>query len=111
MAKPYLENLQELVDQLRPQIDPFNDVECKHFFSGAAAYFNGRIFMSLSPVGLALKLPVGDIKLLFGQGAKPLRYFAKSPIKKDYAVLPAQIVDDRKLLCSWVLQSIKFTRN
>jgi len=111
MAKPYLENLQDLIDRLRPEIDRLNDVECKHFFSGAAAYIDGHIFMSLSPVGLALKLPEDDIELIFSQGAKPLRYFAKSPIKKDYAVLPPQVVNDGKSLCSWVLRSIRFAQN
>ncbi len=111
MAKPYLEKLQALVDQLRPEIDQFEGVECKHFFSGAAAYTAGQIFMSLTPVGLAIKLSENDIKLLFDQGAKPLKYFPKSPIKKDYAVLPRHIKDDRKVLKNWVLKSIQFAQN
>ena len=111
MAKPYLENLQQLVDQLTPQITLLYDIECEHFFSGAAAYTDGQIFMSLSPVGLALKLPEDAVKLLIDLGGKPLRYFPKSPVKKGYAVLPQQIVDDNKGLGEWISQSIEFANN
>lgn len=111
MAKPYLEKLQHLVDQLTSQIALLDDVECKHFFSGAAAYTDGHIFMSLSPVGLALKLPEDDVMLLFDLGGEPLRYFPKSPVKKGYAVLPQQIVDDNKGLGEWISRSIEFANN
>lgn len=111
MAKPYLENLLQLVDHLKLQMPLLCDVECKHFFSGAAAYTDDQIFMSLSPAGLALKLPEGDVKLLIGRGAKPLHYFPNSPIKKGYAVLPQQIVDDNTALAGWILQSIEFANN
>ena len=59
----------------------------KHFFSGAALYINGVICASLSPVGLAIKLPENDVKLLISSGqAKPLKYFPKGHIKKGYVV-------------------------
>jgi len=47
MAHPYFEQLQHLlqdVDLTSPGID------CKHFFSGAAAYTHGQIFVSLTPI-------------------------------------------------------------
>jgi len=69
----------------------FKDVklECKHFFSGAAIYANGRICMSLTTVGFALKLPEESRNALMKErGAKPLRYFPKAPVKKDYVILP-----------------------
>ena len=57
MAEAYLHVLRSLVDRGRPEPGSRAVVVCKHFFSGAAAYANGRIFMTLTPVGLALKLP------------------------------------------------------
>lgn len=53
MAQPYLSQLQELLAEVN-----LGDTElvCKHFFSGAAAYANGKIVASLSPKGLAFKL-------------------------------------------------------
>ena len=86
MAQPFLENLQVLASQhLKEQ----SGIECKHFFSGAALYANGLICASLTPVGLAFKLPDDLCSELIESGAaSPLRYFAKSPIKKGYVLFP-----------------------
>ena len=83
----------------------------EHFFSGAAAYVDGRIFMTLTTVGLALKLPEDDRNALFDRGAQPLRYFPEAPVKKDYAVLPSQLIDDNGILKDWISRSIEFVRN
>ena len=86
MAQPFLENLKVLASQhLKEQ----SDIECKHFFSGAALYANGLICASLTPVGLAFKLP-DDLccELIESGAASPLRYFAKSPVKKGYVLFP-----------------------
>jgi hypothetical protein len=84
MAQPFLEKLKVLVQQYLPE-EPH--LECKHFFSGAALYANGVICASLTPVGLAFKLPEDLCSELIECGAAShLRYFAKSPIKKGYAL-------------------------
>lgn len=108
MAEPYLANLQSIVGQMRVIGNEMNSIACKHFFSGAAAYIDGQIFMSLSPVGLALKLSDSDCASLFEQGATPLRYFPKAPLKRGYAVLSAQMVNDREVLNRWVARSVEF---
>ena len=82
MAQPYLNNLQHIVVRLQPHVRQLDTVVCKHFFSGAAAYLDGHLFMSLSPVGLALKLSKNNIDELFEKGAKPLQYFPKSSVEK-----------------------------
>ena len=86
MAEPFLENLKVLASQhLKEQ----SGIECKHFFSGAALYANGLICASLTPVGLAFKLPDDLCRELIESGAAfPLKYFAKSPVKKDYVLFP-----------------------
>ncbi len=84
MAQPFLENLQVLAHQY---LKGRANIECKHFFSGAALYANGLICISLTPVGLAFKLPDNLSAELIESGvASPLRYFAKSPVKKGYAL-------------------------
>lgn len=108
MARPYLEDLEQLLDQLRHRDDRLKDVTCKHFFSGAAAYCDGQIFMSLSPVGLALKLSAADFDDLFARGASVLRYFPKSPVKKGYAVLPESMIGEHKTLLHWIGKSLDF---
>ena len=109
MAKKYLEQLTSLMSKLTS--GRFKDVklEGKHFFSGAAVYANGKICMSLTPVGFAIKLPEKSrIILMKEKGAKYLRYFPKGPIKKDYVILPKAMLKDTKRLSHWVKVSIEY---
>lgn len=81
MAKAYLERLDALLAPVARDLPPEAALEIKHFFSGAAAYAQGRICITLTPVGLALKLPEAARGRLAKAGATPLRYFPKGPIK------------------------------
>lgn len=86
MAQPYLDQLQELVVSVQPE-NPA--LICKHFFSGAALYVENEICASLTPKGLAFKLPKPHCERLIEEGkATPLRYFDNSPIKQSYILLP-----------------------
>ncbi len=107
MVDSYLRELRSILDAAVPEAERSATIECKHFFAGAAAYVDGRIFMSLTPVGLALKLSVADRDALMDLGATPLRYFPKAPIKKDYAVLPESIRGDAAALARWINASLE----
>ena len=86
MAQPYLDQLQTLVSEFASS---HQELVCKHFFSGAALYCNGLICASLTPKGLAFKLPSARCEELIANGeAEALRYFDNSPIKKGYILLP-----------------------
>ena len=103
MAQAYLERLTALMSEVTFGRFTGINLECKHFFSGAALYANGNICVSLTPVGFAIKLPEESRDALLKQNvAKPLRYFPEGPIKKDYVVLPKTISDDAKVLRRWV---------
>src|SRR2546427_12028905 len=108
MSHKYLGQLSSLLKSATS--GRFKDVklECKHFFSGAAIYANGRICMSLTTVGFALKLPEESRNALKERGAKPLRYFPKAPVKKDYVILPKAMLKDMKTLGPWMRVSIKY---
>jgi hypothetical protein len=81
MAKEYLEKLSAFIEVATVETSEDIHLECKHFFSGAALYAEERICISLTPVGLALKLPEATkSKLLKNKKAIPLRYFEKGPI-------------------------------
>ena len=109
MAKKYLEQLTVLIRQATTGRFRNIRLECKHFFSGAAVYANGRICMSLTPVGFAIKLPEESRNVLMRRkGTKPLRYFSKGPIKKDYVVVPQTMLNDIKTLRRWVQTSIEY---
>ncbi len=90
MAEPYLTQLEELADRWISADQRIGALECRHFFSGAAVYRNGVIVASLTPVGLAFKVPVEvHDELLDSDLASPLRYFPKAPIKRGYVLFPA----------------------
>ncbi|MCP4386764.1 MAG: hypothetical protein GY802_00590 [Gammaproteobacteria bacterium] len=87
MSRLYSDKLTDLIAALEFGDELGTDLIVKHFFNGAAAYANGKICASWSPVGLAFKLPAEEVAELVAEGqAKPLKYFAKSPIKKGYAL-------------------------
>src|SRR5713226_4411608 len=95
MAQEYLQQLTALIRQSASGRFKGVKLECKHFFSGAAVY--------------AIKLPEESRNILLNEkGAKPLRYFPKGPIKKDYVVLPNAMLKDVKVLRRWVKISIEY---
>jgi len=84
MAKAFLGELQTLASR---HLSGEPQTACKHFFSGAALYANGVICASLTPVGLAFKLPAKLCSELIDCGAaSELKYFAKSPVKRGYVL-------------------------
>ena len=106
MAKAYFERLDALLRPVARSLPPEVALEIKHFFGGAAAHAQGRICITLTPAGLALKLPEDARGRLMKTGAKPLRYFPKGPIKKDYVVIPRGFEDDRRKLKHWARKAI-----
>ncbi len=105
-AKEYLERLETLLRPVARTLPPEVALEIRHFFSGAAAYANGRICITLTTVGLALKLPEDSRARLKKKGARPLRYFPNGPIKKDYVVVPRSYREDTRKLATWARKSI-----
>jgi hypothetical protein len=81
-------------------------VVCKQFFSGAAAYVDGRIFATLTPVGLAIKLGDASSKTLLDQGAIPPRYFPTAPIKRGYVLFEDVDWGDADRLAALFAESI-----
>ncbi len=110
MAQPYLDQLRTLVERISARHGDGGEIACKHFFSGAAAYVEGRIFMTSTPAGLALKLAPDDRDALLAAGGQALRYFPKAPIKKDYVVLPAELAGDDTALAPWIAKSLAHAR-
>ena len=108
MAKEYRDRLEVLLAPTIAALPAGVTVEIKHFFSGAAAFANDRICISLIGVGLAMKLPQDGRARLMADGAKPLRYFPKAPLKKQYVVLPEAGENDPERLGFWARQSIDY---
>lgn len=109
MAKEYLDKLSTFIEKVltsRPQNTSF---ECKHFFSGAALYVDNRICITLTPVGLAIKLPEKMRENLFqNKLATPLRYFPNGPFKKEYALFSTGINGSEDRLIGYVKEGINY---
>ncbi len=109
MAQEYFDRLSDLIAEVTPDMSAAADLEIRHFFSGAAVYANGRICVSLTPAGLAIKLPEPlRVDLLHEKGTRSLRYFPNAPIKKDYVVVSETILGDKDVLRSWLERSIEY---
>lgn len=109
MAKEYLKQLSALMQPLTSGM--FDDVklECKHFFSGAAFYVDDKICITLTPAGFAIKLPEAlRAEVLKQKGVEDLRYFPNGPVKKEYAVLSKENLNNKAELQVLVRQSIGF---
>jgi len=109
MVEKHRQSLQMLLERSIRNGDRPANIECKHFFSGAAAYVEGRIFMTLTSVGLAMKLPIQRRAALLKQGARPLRYFPNAPIKKDYVILPADLVENGQAFTTLLRESLRYS--
>jgi len=111
MVKKYLDQLSELMEKIDSTKFKGIDLKCKHFFSGAAVYANGKICITLTPAGFAVKLPEKyRNKLLKNKDAKLLYYFLGSPIKKEYVVFPKNIKNNLRSLRYWIKISINYVK-
>ena len=109
MAEPYRERLATLLRVARLNRVRGLRLECKHFFSGAALYASGTICASLTPVGFAVKLPEGSRAALLRQRrGRPLRYFRKGPIKKEYVVLSGATLSEPAAVRRLLRESIRY---
>ena len=109
MTKEYLEKLSAFLREETADLSGDINLECKHFFSGAALYAEERICISLTPVGLAVKLREETTDdLLKDKKAVPLRYFPEGPIKKGYALFPGGVAEGSETLHGYVRESIEY---
>ena len=109
MAESYLKILSGKITSLELSTSKGVSLECKHFFSGAALYANGKICASLTPAGFGLKLPVEVRNRLIEEGdGKELRYFETAPVKREYVALSQSVVDDPERLQSLLNLSIGY---
>ncbi len=101
-------NLQKKLETAAP---PGIELLFRPMFGGIGAYADGRMFCSLSNVGLALKFGESDRDaLLKVKGAKALQYEPDAPVSKSYVVVPDAMLDDRKALRGWIAISAAFAK-
>ncbi len=108
LTSQFLAKLEALVGEMGSALPAAVTVDCKRFFSGGAAYADGRIFMSLTPVGLAVKLAEPDRDVLLRIGGTALQYFPKAPIKKAYVIVPDNLATNIERLKPWCARSVAY---
>lgn len=82
---------------------PDLELAFKPMFGGIMGYAEGKVFASLSDVGLALKLAGADREdLLAIAGSKPLQYEPDQPPSKSYVVVPEAMLSDGASLRTWI---------
>ncbi len=79
------------------------DWRFKPMFGGIGVYANDRMCVSLSDIGLAVKLGAAEQEALLKlKGAKRLQYEPSMPPSKTYIVVPDAMLSDRKALGHWL---------
>ena len=108
MVKEYFEKLSNLIKKSDLEAEIDFPTEVKDFFTGAAFYVDGTIQVTLSPVGLAFKLPEKEVENLIKSGcAKPLKYFPKGVIKIGYALFESPDLTNIEQWKKYFLESIQ----
>ena len=109
MSDPSLNEMQDRLSQAAEAHMPDGELTFKAMFGGVCAYTQGRVFASLSNIGLALKLPPdAQAELLAEEGAKRLQYEPDAPPSKQYIVVPPPMQTDPAVLAVWLARSVEY---
>lgn len=109
MSEPALDEMQDRLSRAAEAHALDRELTFKPMFGGVCAYVGGRVFASLSNVGLALKLPPeAQAELLLEEGAKRLQYEPDAPPSKQYVVVPPPMQTDPAALAVWLARSVEY---
>ncbi len=109
MSEPSLDEMQDRLSQAAEAHALDGRLTFRPMFGGVCAYVGGRVFASLSNIGLALKLPPeAQAELLSEEGAKRLQYEPDAPPSKQYVVVPPPMQTDEAVLAIWLARSVEY---
>ncbi len=109
MVNHYRDQLTILLEQVRPELAFDHRLEFKNLFGAVAGYVDGRIFISCGKFGVALRLPAGLLEDLFKEtGVERLRYFPNGHVKREYAVIPQRITDNKQYWSKLIDESVNY---
>lgn len=105
----YLEKIKKLLKSARSKLSTTYEIQFKNVFGAVGGYVNRHIFISCGSFGFALRLPPEVLKKLFKEkDVKHLKYFPRGHIKKEYAVLPQQIIENKRQFRRLLDKSVKY---
>ena len=109
MSEPIHTHLQDRLTEAAEKAIPDRELTFRSMFGGVSGYVAGRVFASLSNIGLAFKLaPGAQADLLKEPEAKRQRYEPEAPESKQYIVVPPAFLDRTDQLAHWVKLSVDF---
>lgn len=109
MQNNYLDKITKLLKRTHPKLETSHRLEFKNCFGAIAGYVNGHIFISCGKFGVALRLSPASLHRLFRQkDVKRLRYFPTGHIKKQYAVIPKRIAENKRRIKKLVDESLRY---
>ena len=109
MNTDYLNKVATLLNDARPDLPSVHKLEFRNCFGAVAGYVDGHIFISCGKFGVALRLPRETLGKLFQEkDVLHLKYLPKGHIKKEYAVLPKRILDDRASFKEFLDRSVQY---
>lgn len=109
MTETSLDTLQNQLSRAAEARALDGDLTFKPMSGGVCAYVGGRVFASLSDIGMALKLPpAAQAELLAEDGAKRLQYEPDAPPSKQYVVVPPPMQADPAVLAGWLARSVEY---
>ena len=107
MNDAYLDRLTTVLKRARPSLAHTHRLAFKNVFGAVGGYVNGRIFVSCGAFGVALRLPPKTLETIFREkGVRYLKYFRNGHIKKEYAVLPKRMLNNKRQFRKLVDKSI-----
>jgi len=106
----YIKNLKDFSPKyVCPSFKSTRKVEFKNCFGAVAGYVGGNIFISCGKFGVVLKLSKKVLDGLFKEkDVRHLKYFPKGHVKKEYAVIPERILNNKRQFQKLVDESIKY---
>jgi len=109
MNEKYLEKLEQTISLTRPRLKNSFNLEFKNSFGAVAGFLDGQIFIVSGKFGLALRLPAEQLVRLFeSKSVRRFKYFKNGHVKKDYAIIPKKLLEDRVEMKKLMNHSIKF---
>lgn len=106
-AKTLLEVVNNCFGMMAEEVE----LSTKYMFGGIMCYAYGRPFISLSNVGIGVKLSSAERDdLLTIDGTKPLRYEPNSPPSKSYTIVPFEWHQEFEKLLPVLQQSATYVK-
>jgi TfoX/Sxy family transcriptional regulator of competence genes len=108
---PWRKSPPDLVDLFERAVPHGAGIERRQMFGYPAAFLNGNLFAGLHQKSFLLRLCAADRERARAEhGARAFEPMPGRPMR-EYVVMPAPLLGDRRALAAWLSRSIRYTRS